>query len=207
MKHFHAGRHMIAAKTMPAVAVSLLLASACVSLAIAQVIEQSHSNDFDSDGYVKPMNEAIDHLNTVRADIKDIIGRFDTEDAGAVEAKDIDHVIVDLVDNGYLASTSPVIDLLKTQDLAKTFAELDKLVEDTIISLMVTRDNMSVDSTDDYLSFTKPLLSTNSELSIFGQDLHTVIAATWRDHNNLSSFAPGTDNSLKTVSDKKSVAA
>lgn len=186
MKHFNARRHAIAFGAMPTIAATLMFASSSISAAVGTLTQQSQANQskFDQQGF----HDAIDHLNQTRQLIGQVKTNIDSEDADPVEAKDIDRVITALIDNNYLDSTSPVIDMLKTQDLGQVLDSLDKQVEDVTGTIMYARDTISMDGTDSYLGYTVPMQQKVTDLISFGQDLQLIVAATWREHNNQPSF-------------------
>ncbi len=203
MKRFNANRHAIAFGAMPAITAALILAQSSASAAIAVVTQQSQANQSSFD--VQDFHDSIDHLNDMRTLVGQTKANIDREDTKVVEAKDIDHVISALIGTGLIANTSPVIDLLKTQDLGQVLDSFAAMAEDVTGTIMWARDSMPADGTDSYLVQAKTVQQKMVDLVKFGQDLQMIIAATWRDHNNQQPFiVPDTTSSAET---KQTVAA
>jgi hypothetical protein len=204
MMHFTARRHAIVFGAMPAITAALLLAQSNASAAVAVVMQQSQAKQPELD--LQRFHNAIDHLNQTRQLISQAMSDIDSEDAGPVEAKDIDRVIMTLIDNNYLAATSPIIDQLKTQDLGQVLDSLDQMVADVTGTIMWARDFISMDGTDSHLGHTELMQQKVTDLVKFGRNLNLIVAATWRDHNNQPSFVIA-DKAVNELEQRESVAA
>ena len=188
MNHLNKARHQIAMTALPCISIVASLAASSALLGLANIMKASQDSDGAPD-FREPLNDAIDHLNAMRAKIDIAVSLLESDDAtGPIELKDLSDVLTGLIAINYLTVDSLVADHLDKQGLVTAFKNLYLLVEASIVMLMETRDNVIVDSTDSYLGHTALLSIAMTAMSSYQSDFHVIIGAAWREHNNDDSF-------------------
>lgn len=203
MKHFKVAHHAIANTSIAAIALSLGLAATAAGQAVNSIMLSTDKNKTPDFG--KQFTDSIENIARARATIEKTFTDFRNEDGGATEAKDVDHVIDQLVAGGYLQPNSTVVEMVMKRGLDAAFSKLDLLADAAMAKLTSARDSIQVDDNDTYLGYTVPAQNAVDNMMSYVRELQVIVSATWRDHTKLTSFIV-TDSSAP-IEAKQTVAA
>ncbi len=187
MKHLNVAHHGFAVASIAAIVISTNLAATSFDQATTEIMLKTTSEDKTSD-HSTMLQAAVDNIATARKNIEQVFAKFRAEENDAVEAKDVDHVVAQLAENGYLSENSPVVDVVMKQGLDSAFSQLDILAGIATDKMAAAQTNIVVDGTDFYLGYTSPARMAVNDMKMFANDLQVIISATWRDHNKQPSF-------------------
>jgi hypothetical protein len=194
MKRFNPVSHAIVASSISAIAISISLAANSAGQAMTGVMQNAaNGTSFD---FNQLFTDAIDNVGQARAAIERTLTELQDKDDGVIEAKDVDHVIAELVANDYLKTDSQAIAMILTQDIDAALSHLDDKASAVIDNITWARDSISVDNTDSYLGYTVPVQNSVDDMKSLAQDLQIIVSATWRDHNDQPSFVVATTGPL-----------
>lgn len=185
MKHFKVAHHAIAASSIATIAISLGLAATATGQAVNSIMlstDKDKTSNFD-----KLFTDAIENITQARTTIEQTFADF-RKDGGATEAKNVDHVIDELVAGGYVQPGSPAVATVMKQGLDAAFSKLDLLADTAVTKLTKARDSIKVDGSDSYLGYTVTAQTAMDDMMSYARELQVIISATWRDHNQMKSF-------------------
>jgi hypothetical protein len=201
MKHFQIAHHTIAVASIATIVTSLGLAVTATGQAVNSIMlstDKGKTSDFG-----KLFTDAIENIVQARLTIEQTFANF-RNDGGATEAKNVDHIIDQLVTGGYLQPNSPVVDTVMKQGLETAFSKLDRLADTAVAKLNWARNAIKVNDSDTYLGHTVPTQIAIDNMMSYARELQVIVSSTWRDHNQQPSFVI-TDQT--PVEAKKTVAA